>query len=558
LQFLASRIIFAASGALCHENTAKGTQLRTGRKGGEMILVESSQSAENRKNRSSTARKLSSAVIIFCAISSTVAWADTVEVVLHLEGSKTMDQLAQSVTDPSSPRYHEFYTPQEIRQLAGPSDDAYDSLLTDLKNDGIQIVTESPTHLYLTVRGERAYFEKLAGAPKPSFQSFLSFFSSKAAVHSVHGLSASVARKPRMKFAQNEPTTKPKFTGLTPAQIRSAYGLDAVYNEGITGRGQNIAIATYDGFYLQDVLDYRAKNRITGGTVDQVTFNGPTTFSAGSAAETQTDAEFSGMIAPGANIHVFASSNNGDVGEIEMFTSILDDNRSNIVNYSWGTCEPEVAPAHKTEMDEVFARAVAQGVNVFVATGDDGSDCEKNKTVVADFPASEPNVVAVGGTHLVPGESETAWTNSGGGISTLFNSPSYQSGVPSEFSAHRSYPDVAFNADPATGEPTWVHYNPKAGAAVPTTANYIVIGGTSIAAPQWSGFMALVGEARGSKSLGFLNPIIYAAATSNQDAYFNDITSGSDGAYTAARGWDAVTGWGSMKADALVAYLKNQ
>jgi kumamolisin len=84
-----------------------------------------------------------------------------------------------------------------------------------------------------------------------------------------------------------------------------------------------------------------------------------------------------------------------------------------------------------------------------------------------------------------------------------------------------------------------------------------VIGGTSIAAPQWSGFMALVGEARGGKAVGYLNPLIYGIPAADQNKYFNDVTSGSNGAYTAAQGWDAVTGFGSMNASNLLTYLQS-
>jgi kumamolisin len=84
-----------------------------------------------------------------------------------------------------------------------------------------------------------------------------------------------------------------------------------------------------------------------------------------------------------------------------------------------------------------------------------------------------------------------------------------------------------------------------------------VAGGTSIAAPQWSGFLALVGEARGDKPLGFLNPIIYGMSDTARVSALHDITSGSNGAYSAGAGFDAVTGLGSMRGDMLFDFLKN-
>jgi kumamolisin len=491
--------------------------------------------------------------IAVCTLGSTSVRAETIQAVLRLNETVSMEKLAQSVTDPTSPRYRSYYTPEEIKTLAGPSDADYSSLITKLQSEGVVIVKESPTHLFITVRAERSY---------------LASFSHEA-VFSVNGLQKSAMRKPHYAFAQktHAPAT---FAGMTPDQIHSLYGFNDIYKQGFSGKGQHISIATYDGFYVKDVQDYYTKNKLSPGpTVDQVTFNGTPVFNAGSAAETQTDAEFSGMIAPGASIHVFASADNSDAGELAVFTAILDDNRAQVVNYSWGTCETNVDDTHRADMDKVFARAVAQGVNILIASGDSGSDGCGDGGTTADFPASNPNVVAVGGTSITDVTattlSETAWSlvtdpstgevsgASGGGISTLYPVPTYQQILGSSVT-NRQFPDVSFNADPQSGEATWIHYDPSTGDAS-KDAQYVVIGGTSIAAPQWAGYLALVGEARGSgKPLGFLNPTVYGQAA-NQTEYFNDITSGTNGAYTASAGWDAVTGYGSMKAATLFKYL---
>ena len=484
--------------------------------------------------------------LVVLSIGVSAAQADSVQAVVNLKERTSMEALARSVTDPSSFRFREFYTPKEIREIAGPTDADYNRVLNQLKSEGVQIISESPTHLSITIRAERSALQSLQGR--------------MALVSSISGLRASHARHPHLKI-MNRVTRDD--AGVQPATIRTAYGIDSIYKAGFTGKGQNIAIATFDGFYIDDVNAYYTKNNITPGPiVDQVMFNGTPTFNAGSAAETQTDAEFSGMIAPGASIHVFASAENSDAGELAMFTAIMDDNRSKIVNYSWGTCESNVQADHKTEMDKVFARAVAQGINVMIASGDSGSDCMQDGTTVADFPSVHPNVVAVGGTTMTPDATtglatETAWNGSGGGMSASYPAPSYQKGLGAAIT-NRAYPDVAFNADPASGQPTWIHYDPNNPDTAPADAAYVVIGGTSIAAPQWSGFLALVGEARASgKTLGFLNPVIYPAATANQSQYFNDVTSGSNGAFSAAVGWDEVTGWGSMKGGDLFTLLRN-
>ena len=485
------------------------------------------------------------------AVSAVPALADSAEVVLRLNQRVSMEELAKSVTDPSSVRYRKFYTSDEIRDIAGPSDADYSRILSELKANGATIISESPTHLLITVRADRAYLVKL----QAQLNSPLLRTDAVAQLAAVHGLAPSAKRHPKLRFTPRKPTD-----GVQPATIKTLYGFDALYTAGLTGKGQQIAIATYDGFYIDDVNKYYSLNNLNPAPqVDEVVFNGQPTYDPGSAAETQTDAEFSGMIAPGASIHVFASSQNSDVGELAMFTAILDDGRAKIVNYSWGMCEAQVAADHKTAMDQVFARAVAQGVNIMVASGDSGSDCLGQGTASADFPASNPNIVAVGGTTITNTSgalTEAAWSGSGGGISTLYDKPSYQTGLDSTTYAHRSYPDVAFNADPNSGQPTWIHYDPNNPSVPPANASYLVIGGTSIAAPQWSGFLALVSEAKAGKALGFLNPLIYGVSSSDFPNFFDDVTSGSNGKYTAGAGWDAVTGFGSMKAADLLGYLQ--
>src|SRR5262249_21120841 len=156
-----------------------------------------------------------------------------------------------------------------------------------------------------------------------------------------------------------------------------------------------------------------------------------------------------------------------------------------------------------------------------VASGDSGSACptkvdssgqpSQYTDPMPDWPAARPDVVAVGGTTLdtsASSLSETAWSGTGsaggggGGVSTLGDEPAWQSGLDNTAYPKRSYPDVAFNASPSSGQLCIVE---MFGFPFPTS-----IGGTSIAAPQWSGFLALVGEARATASkpaLGFLNPV---------------------------------------------------
>ena len=506
---------------------------------------------------------LSLAAVVYGLGLTTSAKAEPIEAVLRVNGRVPMETLARSVLDPASPRYRQFYTPQEIRALVGPTDAEYQGLLDSLTAEGLSVVGESPSHLLVTVSGERETLQHLfMPEGKMAIPTHLS------AVVSVTGLEK--ARRSRPHIIVPRDPANPFGGGVEPKTIRKLYGFDALYARGITGKGQHIAVATYNDVDLSVISAFYTKFAITPApVVDKVTFNGAAPADQNSAMETAVDAEFSGALAPGAQIHIFTSAKNDDGGELALFTAILDDNRAKIANYSWGDCEVNISAQHKTDMAAVFQRAVAQGVNIMVASGDSGSACPTTvdssgqpsayTDPMADWPAARPDVVAIGGTTIDVNAatlSETAWSGTGaaggggGGVSTLWDRPTWQSALDSARYAKRSYPDVSFNANPASGQTAVISF---LGFPLPTS-----IGGTSIAAPQWSGFMALVGEARATANkpqLGFLNPVIYAMPASAKATALNDITSGNNGHYTAAAGWDAATGWGSLNAGPMLDYL---
>jgi len=484
--------------------------------------------------------------------------AETLNAMIRLQEKVPLEQLADNVRNPGAPRFGAYYSPTEIREIAAPSDEEYSLVVQQLKNEGLQITGENKTHLWIAVKGDSTVFEKVFQARfqfnkegKRQLQAQAQVPTYMSLIASVGGLENHRQAKPLHHFKSRVLSNTPG--GISPATIKTVYGFDSIYASGISGQGQHIAVATYNDFNLPDVqYFYQTMNISPAPSIDKVPFNGAPPADENSAMETQLDAEFSGMMAPGANVHVFSSATNDDAGELAMFTAILNDNRAKVVNYSWGSCEKQVTAQHAQDMTKVFAQAVAQGVTILVASGDSGSDSCQDGSTVADWPAAHPDVTAVGGTTLaLNGKSptETAWNGSGGGISQMFDLPNYQAGLGGQF-IKRSYPDVAFNADPASGQAIYAHQNGVAG--------WLVIGGTSMAAPQWAGFLALVGNARAAKNLapmGFLNPLIYATNASQQAQIFTDITVGANGAYTAQVGWDAVTGFGSMKAQSLLNFL---
>ena len=199
----------------------------------------------------------------------------------------------------------------------------------------------------------------------------------------------------------------------------------------------------------------------------------------------------------------------------------------------------------------------AQGQNFFAASGDSSTWSASNEA----WPADDAYVVSVGGTDLItasaagPWQSETAWTDSGGGISPdNVAIPSWQqlSGVINSSNQGsttlRNGPDVSANAN-------FTFYT----CADQTTCQANEYGGTSFAAPMWAGYIALVNQqlvANGQPTIGFINPTIYAQnVTSSYAADFHDITSGTSGSYSAVTGYDLVTGWGSPNGTGLISAL---
>jgi kumamolisin len=193
--------------------------------------------------------------------------------------------------------------------------------------------------------------------------------------------------------------------------------------------------------------------------------------------------------------------------------------------------------------NQTFMSAVALGVTITVAAGDNGSsDRQTDGKAHVDFPSSSPFVLACGGTRLL-GNKETVWNDgdgwaTGGGISDVFPVPDYQKKISLPVSVNskkhkgRGLPDVAANADSETG------YN------ILVDGQWSVIGGTSAVAPLIAGLVALANQ-KLKKKVGFINPKLYAAHGNS----FKDITEGNNntsqaGGYSAKKGWDACTGLG--------------
>ena len=349
-------------------------------------------------------------------------------------------------------------------------------------------------------------------------------------------------------------------TSYTPVQVAEAYG----YPKGLDGTGVTIAFVELGGGYVAaDLQQYFSGLGLRTPPVDAVPVDGgansPTGDPSGPDGEVMLDLEVAGAVANGARLAVYFAPNT-DQGFVDAVSAAVHDTtrRPAVISISWGGPEDSYSASARTAFEQVLTDAALAGITVCAAAGDNGSgDGASDGAPHVDYPAASPQVLGCGGTTLqLSGgriTSETVWNDqpsggaTGGGVSRVFALPAWQqkAGVPvnagSGGGPGRGVPDVAGNADPATGY------------QVRVDGSDTVVGGTSAVAPLWSALVALATQQAG-RSPGFLNPLLYQDYGGATGA-FNDITEGSNGAYRAGPGWDACTGLGTPRAATLLAEL---
>ncbi len=361
-------------------------------------------------------------------------------------------------------------------------------------------------------------------------------------VTAVLGLDDRTQATQRSVFADPQAVT----TSYTPLELAQIYGMPAA-----DGTGQTVAIVELGGGFAQSDLDtYFQSLGITGPTVSATGVDGGTNKAGqdptGADGEVLLDIEVAGALAPAADIAVYFAPNT-DAGFLDAIATAAHATPApTAISISWGENEDQWTAQARTAMDNAIADAVAMGVTVTVAAGDNGSS-DAGSGAHADFPASSPHALGCGGTSLRASDgaltSETVWDDggqggaTGGGVSDVFALPDWQAdvGVPVRSGTStrgRGVPDVAADADPATGYQVYVD-----GQAA-------VIGGTSAVAPLWAGLVARLSQLSGTP-LGLLQPTLYSGAATGRSAPgLRDITSGNNGAYHAGPGWDPCTGLG--------------
>jgi parallel beta-helix repeat protein len=311
--------------------------------------------------------------------------------------------------------------------------------------------------------------------------------------------------------------------GLSPAQIRAAYNLPSAGGQGTIA----IVDAYDDPTVLNDLnvfCSQFALPPLNSTNFEKHKMTQRISANSEWALEISLDVEWAHAIAPEAKIllvEAISSSQSSLLAAVDYAR-----NRADVVavSMSWGGSEF----LGESSYDSYFTSSY--GAYFYASSGDQGEN--------VSWPASSANVVGVGGTTLTFANdgsvaSETAWSGSGGGISEYETEPNYQVlyGV-SGANDHRSVPDVSYDADPSSGVAVYdsTPYTGRSG--------WWQVGGTSAGAPQWAAIQSL--------GLTASNNNFYSVASSaHYNSYFRDITSGTNGNYSATSGYDHVTGLGS-------------
>jgi subtilase family serine protease len=503
------------------------------------------------------------------------------DVVLPLRDRAGLEAFLKDVYDPASKSYRHFLSVAEFTERFGPSQADYDAVVRFAAANGFAVVGGTRDGMEVQIRGSVSAVEsafhvtmhtynhptesRTFYAPDQEPRTDLPF-----ALWHVSGLDNYSIPHPmyvkKSDYAKAHGIDADRVvthatTGSGPSASFLGTDMRAAYYGGtaLTGAGQNLGLFEFLGTDLADLTTYfKNVGQTNNVPITLLSTDGTSTScvdsrSGGNCDDTEQTLDMTQALgmAPGlASLVVYVG--NTDTAIISAMTT--HNPLPTTIGCSWGW-----TPADPSTLDPYFEKMAAQGQNFFAASGDSSTWSSSNEA----WPADDAHVVSVGGTDLVTSgaaghwASETAWSDSGGGISPdSIAIPTWQqlAGVITSGNKGstklRNGPDVSANAN-------FTFYV----CANQTTCTANEFGGTSFAAPMWAGYIALVNQqlvANGDSTIGFINPTIYSQNVSGgalSAAFavdFHDITSGTSGSFSAGTGYDLVTGWGSPNGTGLI------
>jgi len=492
---------------------------------------------------------------------------------LSLRNQDQLQTLLKQLYDPSSPNYRRFLSVEQFTEQYGPTTGDYEKAIAFATSHGLTVTNKTPNRLVLDVRGTVAQIEQAFNIEMHLYQhptENRTYYAPDVEpsvevgvpIQGISGLNNFEPPRPvGLKYSKKGDIVRGNQTGSGPDGYFLGSDMRAAYAPGtwLTGAGQAVGLFEFGPYNLSDVQAYFS---FVGQPLNVPSVNvlvdgvSPVCGAGCDDGEEVIDIQQSISMAPGMSAVIVYEGNN----DTDMFNQMATDNIAKQLSCSFG-----FLPADPMSDEPIFMEFAAQGQNLFVASGDGGAyygdpvDCANfsNLNGCIFYPTDDPLVTAVGGTDLVtnggggPWLSETGWIGSGGGFSTNgFTIPSYQ--VPVINSSNqgsttlRNIPDVAAEAN------TDNFFCANGGC-------FIGVGGTSLSAPRWAGFLALANQQANGYAIGFLNPTIYSIgqgpdyATDVHDITSgNNFNSGSPSLFSDVTGFDLVAGWGSPNGPGLL------
>jgi pseudomonalisin len=471
-----------------------------------------------------------------------------IAVVLKVRNPDKLHAVAKALTEPGNARYRHWLDRRTIQADYEPTTESANAVAHYLSNSGFTNITIAPNHLLVTATGNST-------AVRQAFHTELGHFirdghegiantedvevpaSLSGTVLSVLGLQT-LDQMHTMGVQADSVLLTGTVHGINPVNFPIAYNATSLPTASTTAVG----IIT-EGSMTQTIADlhqFESQNGLPTINPTVVTV-GRSSTDTSNTVEWDIDSQDIQGMAGGqvAQMLFYTAHSLADSNLTTTFNKAVTDNIAAVINVSLGECESAAeSDGSLASDDQIFELAITQGQTFSVSSGDSGSsECgnPQGTSPGASYPASSPDVMALGGTTLYTNSDgsyggEVAWSGSGGSPSLIEPKPSWQDAVVS--GSFRGVPDIAFDADP------------NSGAIVIVKGQSQQWGGTSLASPLFVGSWARIQSANKAR-LGFPATWVYSRGAQNTPA-FNDVTSGSNGAYSAGPGWDYTTGFGSF------------
>jgi len=469
-------------------------------------------------------------------------------VALKLRNRSLLDQQVQALTRPGDPQYGRWLSRDRVLADYAPLPERANAVAAYLTQTGFTNVRIDSNRLLVTATGtttviRKAFHANLGRFVRDGRESIANLTDVQVpsdlsdTVLSVLGLQTVDQMRP-MNYRMDGVLLTGSVHGLNPVKFPIAYDAAGLPSAATTAVG----IIT-EGDMTQTIADLHQFESLSGlPTINPtVVLVGGSSPDSSNTPEWDLDSQTIQAMAGGqvAQMVFYTARSLTNANITKTLNKAVSDNTVAVINVSLGECESAAySDGSMSADDQIFQLAIAQGQTVSVSSGDSGSkECGNplGTAVGASYPASSPYVIAVGGTTLYTDTNgnyggEVTWSGTGGSPSLYEPQPSWQSGVVP--GPYRGVPDIAFDADPYSG------------AIIIVNGAWAQYGGTSLSSPLFVGSWARIQSANNAR-LGFPASWIYSHGAQNTSA-FRDVTSGTNGDYSAGAGWDYTTGFGSF------------